>query len=322
MKTFRLSVFTEPIKAEGFLQRIRSVFSPLKYFLKGDSMPVAKKYGGHYAVTRSLIEGLRRTTVDFNYNPQQKNQIAENVIVLAGVDRLKQMITLKNQGHIKKLIAGPNVVEDVRSEDAIVANPAVDHYLVPSDWVRALAVNDCPDLENRVRTWAAGIDTDNWQPSPVHAKTCDALIYWKTEPLSFYQEVVKVLDEKGLKHLTIKYGNYAVDEFKEKLGECRFVISISRSESQGIAMFEAWAMDVPTLVFDPGEFIFHGRKLTNVSSCPYLSHTTGKKWKTVDELSTMLDNRSALSGFAPRHYVVSNFTDKHSADRLISLFKN
>jgi hypothetical protein len=290
--------------------------------LQGKKAPGKKKYGGHYAVTRSLVEGLKKIGADFNYNPFHEKDIAENVIVLAGVERLKEMIGLKKKGIIRVLLAGPNVVEDVRSEDGIAADPAIDHYIVPSEWVKDLVIQDCRKLKDRVRCWSAGVDTEYWKPVINRERRDEVLIYWKSEAEEFYHDIIRIVKEQGLKPSSIKYGNYNVAEYKEQLDKSLFTIFISRSESQGIALAEAWSMDVPTFVFDPGEFFFSGRMVYNVSSCPYLKRTTGLTWKNLGELRELINDKNSYTGFSPREYVLKEFTDGYSAGQLIKLFNN
>ena len=319
MKPFKLTVFTEPVSPVGFMQEIKSFLRPVKFFLQGKKAPGKKKYGGHYAVTRSLIEGLQKIDADFNYNPPRKEDIAENVIVLSGVKRLKEVIELKKKRKIALLLAGPNIVEDVRSEDGIVADPAVDYYVVPSGWGKDLVVEDCIKLKDRVLCWSAGIDSQYWKPSPEPNDRDEVLIYWKTEPEDFCEDVIKLVKGFGMNPVLIQYGKYNVQDYKERLDKSRFAIFISRSESQGIALAEAWSMNVPTFVFEPGEFYFTGRMVYNVSACPYLTQATGLAWKTLDELQRMINDKNSFAGFAPREYVLKRFTDEYSAKQLISV---
>ena len=79
-------------------------------------------------------------------------------------------------------------------------------------------------------------------------------------------------------------------------------------------------MDVPTLVFDPKEFFFGGRLLRNVSSCPYLSATAGAAWKELPQLSNLMQDKNLFDGFAPRQYVLKQFTDESCARQLLKLF--
>src|SRR6185295_7555943 len=188
MKPIQLTVFTEPIYAEGFLPRVRSVARPLKSLLKRKKVLSDKKYGGHYAVTRSLVERLQKIGADFNYNPINKRNIRENVIVLAGVERLRDAIALKKKGTIRFLMAGPNIVDDVRSENELVADPAIDYYIVPSAWVKELVIKDCSKLKDRVLCWSAGIDSQYWKPAKDKGERDEVLVYWKTEPEEFYQQ--------------------------------------------------------------------------------------------------------------------------------------
>jgi glycosyltransferase involved in cell wall biosynthesis len=317
MKPPKLTVFTEPIHAEDLIGRIKSFLRPLKYFLQGQELPAKKTLGGHYAVTRSLVQGLKKTGVDFNYNPSREKDIAENVIVLAGVERLKQAINLKNKGKIRMLLAGPNVVEDVRSENGIVANEAIDRYIVPSEWVKDLVIEDCGRLKDRVLCWSAGVDSEYWKPTVDAKDRKQVLIYWKTEPEEFCNEVIKFVREEGMNPALLQYGKYSVEEYKGLLDRSAYAIFISRSESQGIALAEAWSMNVPTLVFDPGEFFFGGRTIYNVSACPYLTPSTGLNWKTLAELRNIIRDKNSFTGFKPREYVLKRFTDEYSARQLI-----
>jgi hypothetical protein len=63
------------------------------------------KYSGHYAVTRSLIAGLNKLGVAYQYNPTSDKKIHGHVHVLAGVDTLRYAIEQKRKGRIKRLTA-------------------------------------------------------------------------------------------------------------------------------------------------------------------------------------------------------------------------
>lgn len=319
MKEFPLTVFTEPLSATGFIPRVKSFAKLMRGLIQGKFE--RKKYGGHYAVTRSLIEGLQKINAPFNYNPNREKDIFENVLVLAGVERLKHAIQLKKAGKLLTLAAGPNVVEDVRSENQLAADPAIDRYIVPSRWVEDLVINDCEKLKDRVRVWYAGIDTEYWKPVIEVNLRQQVLIYWKTEPEEFYQKVVAVLEQRQIPHTTIRYGNYTQPEYKTLLGKSRLAIFISRSESQGIALAEAWSMDVPSYVFDPGEFFFTGRMIHNVSASPYLVREAGKTWNSIHELEQLLDDKNSLAAFSPRKYALEKFTDAYCARQLLDVLR-
>jgi len=280
-----------------------------------------KKYGGHFAVTRSLIEGLSKINANFNYNPGALSEVGETVVVLSGTETLLQAIDWKNKGYIGKLLAGPNLMT-VRTKGfrEIFSAPEIDICLVPSDWVRVAYEETAPALLGRIRCWYAGVDESYWKPAEELTKDKTVLVYWKTEPAEFNLRVETVLSEHGWNPARIVYGSYTAGHFKDALSKSVFAVFLSRSESQGIALAESWSMDVPTLVWCPRELVIEGRKYPVFSSCPYLSDSTGLQWTTACELDQLLkDFPERLTTFQPRRWVLENMTDEISAKKLLEI---
>ena len=320
MKLPALTIFTEPRPPmPGILSLAkRKILSPYKYFLKGKVTAPLKKVGGHNAVTRSLLHGLERIGSLYNYNPEEGTPIYENVINLAGVDKLKASIELKKSGVINFLLAGPNLVDHVLDQNAIVTHPVIDYFVVPSKWVKEIVLKDAPSLKDRILIWPAGIDARYWHPIKNKTSQKKVVIYRKTESWEFCDAVIKQVEAMGFQPVMVEYGNYLARHFKRKLTEASFAVFISRSESQGIALAESWAMDVPTLVFNPGNFMYRGKSECNVSACPFLTDQSGYEWNTLDELSDAMRKLVAnRPSFSPRKYVLDNFTDEKCAKNLI-----
>lgn len=318
MSPIHLTVLTEPLPVppSGIIPRIKRMVRPLKSIFKGQPIPRKRLYGGHYAVTRSLVEGLRKIGANFNYNPQENN-IAENVIVLSGPAVLRNAIRRKNKGEIRFLLAGPNIADSVLDEDGIVGDPAIDYFVVPSAWIENNVVGELPTLKGRVLCWYVGVDVDYWRPRGPKQKG-KVLVYWKTEKEEFCSAVERMLIEKGYAPARITYGKYTSQEYKHTLDKCEFAVFLSRSESQGVALAESWSMDVPTLVWDPGELFYRGKAFEQVSACPYLSSETGKRWKDLPELEKLLaDYDSYKDQFNPRIHTVKNFSDEVCAQSLL-----
>jgi len=81
---------------------------------------------------------MSQANISFNYNPVLLASVADTVIVLAGIRALRQAIKLKQEGKIKRLYVGPNVVVFSSDYDSILAQPEVDAAITPSDWVNDL----------------------------------------------------------------------------------------------------------------------------------------------------------------------------------------
>jgi hypothetical protein len=279
----------------------------------------AEIYGGHPAVTRSLLDGLKKINADFNYNPPVIKDVGETIVVLSGIAALRQAIKLKKQGRIKKLLAGPNLMVFSTEFNNILSSKEIDVCLVPSDWVRIAYEEDSPALAGRIKSWPAGVDENFWQPDNALPKN-KVLVYQKNAPEELTEKVLEKLKVLNFETTEIIYNKYKVENFKKTLAESSLAIFLSRSESQGIALQEAWAMDVPTFCWQPGELTINNRKYSTFSSCPYLTDATGKQWKTIEDLEKLLiDFKTKKISFAPRNWIENNLTDQLSAQKLLDI---
>lgn len=282
-------------------------------------------YGGHYAVTRSIVEGLKKVGANFNYNPSRIEELGDVVFVPGGIQALEQAVQLRRQGRIKKLIAGPNLVMRTHEYNHLIVSPEVDVYVSPSAWPMQGLIQDDQSLEGRSQIWYAGVDTNFWSPMEDQKKDLKrVLVYWKTESEFFCESIEKKLRKYGFSPKRIKYGNYNAAQFKKELSKCSFAVFISKSESQGLALAEAWAMDVPTLVWDPQEPLDTAGKLwENVSSCPYMNMCVGSSWKTIEEFEALLaPSKEVVMNCSPRSWVLRNMSDDVSARLLLSIINN
>jgi hypothetical protein len=274
--------------------------------------------GEHAAVMRSLLQGIKNLQVPYNYNPSSVDDVGDVVLVTNNNEALKQAVALKKQGRIKKLFVGPNFYPHE------VDFPEVDVYLVPSEWVIIFAKSDCAQIVSRCKVWYAGVDTDFWNPlNYCNNESKNVLVYWKTEPVNFCEAVERKLKKHGWNLRRLKYGSYKFDQFKEILLDSRFAVFISVSESQGLALAECWAMDVPTLVWNPQVAPILGNICENVSSCPYLTFYTGIDWQSLSEFEAILQTIDRyLSICSPRKWVVEHMTDEVSVRRLIEIIND
>jgi hypothetical protein len=65
-------------------------------------------------------------------------------------------------------------------------------------------------------------------------------------------------------------------------------------------------MDVPTLVFNPGEFFYGGKLVKKISACPYLTKSVGRTWKSINELQTLIQRiNSGNIRFKPREFAIN-----------------
>lgn len=271
--------------------------------------------GDHPAVRQSLLRGLGKLNIPYTINDY--SHCYQAGIVLAGISYLQRAIALKKEKKIKFLLAGPNLMVRANEYQKILAHPLIDACIVPSDWVAVAYQQDVPQLQNRLYPWFAGIDPEYWAPQ-TEKKTHTILIYWKTESQEFIRTIEVLVKKHGYVPHCIRYGSYKSEYYKKMLSESVAAIFVSRSESQGLALAEAWAMDVPTLVWNPKELVAHGRTYSLVSACPYLQDAVGKEWQRLQDLEHILLHYDKEL-FAPRKWVLNNMTDTHSAQKLMDI---
>ncbi len=280
--------------------------------------------GGHPAVVRSLVAGLKKMGISFNKNPRYEEDVSDHVVVLANVQALKQAISWKRSGKIKKLFAGPNLMTRADEHGGVLGISEIDICIVPSDWVKKAYEEELPALKGRVVCWYAGIDPRFWKPECLLSEKSlrNVLVYWKTEPESFCIAVEKILMNFGFNPIRMQYGKYDLHSYKRIATQCLFAVFISRSESQGIALAEVWAMDIPTLVWNPKKLKAHNRVYSIVSSCPYLCEKTGKDWGNFKDFKQLISTvDELLPSFTPRTWILENMTDEKSAQLMIDIIR-
>ena len=274
---------------------------------------------GPFGVYHSLVDGFSKLAVPFNCNPPH-NQVGDVVIVLSGIDNLRKAVAWKKQGRIRCLLGGPNIMNRPNESNFIFADPAVDGCLVPSEWIKVAYEEDAPGLKGRIFCWFAGINYQQWKPtSKIKNKV---LVYWKTDSESLCHQVESLLRKYNYTPVRVRYKQYNPDHYKQLLDQSQFAVFVSRSESQGIALAEAWAMNVPTLIWDPGVLTYLGRKYSIVSAAPYLTEYTGKSWDTFAELEELIDHFGFYNKqFSPRLWLQKCMTNEASARCMLDIIE-
>jgi glycosyltransferase involved in cell wall biosynthesis len=317
----KITVLTDPIptKYEYKKELLKNKLRPVKRFFDGKKPLIKPNWGGHSAVTRSLCQGLQKLSVEFNYNPQEISNIFDNIIVVSGIDTLEQAITLKKTGRIKKLFAGPNLVITPEDNYNLITSEHIDKYIVNSNWTKEMYVQCAPELSKKIAIWPAGVDTEEWKPLQKQERKT-LLFYSKRPEKKIFEGCLKLASNFGYGTTVLNYGNYSTTEYFKLLSGTDFLVHFVEQESQGISLLESWAMDVPTLVWNPGIFQYRNKNY-EASSAPYLTEQTGRFFRDLHEFTLLLHQEFLdLSKYSPRKWVLENMTDKICAQKLIELY--
>jgi hypothetical protein len=321
-----LTVLTTPIASAGrrFYVGARGVARRL--LKPGTPGMEGSRYPGHYALVRSVVEGLRAIDANFNFNPSAFSSLARIVYAPAN-EALLQAVELKRRGLIDFLVAGPVNALFADDCDRILQRPEIDLVIVPSAWTTSL-YRGVPDLVAKSRVCPCGVAERIWKPSGARREQT-AVVYWKSGDERFCEDVEAMIRRAGLQPLRVRsrHGEHNIftpETLRQMLDRSVVAVFLSTFETQGIALAEAWSMDVPTVVWDPqGDAEWQGRHFKSESSAPYLTPSTGIAARDAVALEPALKQALAtLAGFQPRAWVLANMTDAICSRRLYELILN
>jgi glycosyltransferase involved in cell wall biosynthesis len=281
-----------------------------KNFLKGIFGVEAR---GPKGVFRSLADGLKILGVPFVVN-QPINSPVSAACILSDARVLKWAIRQKEKGMVKKLVVGPNVVVTPNDYDNLIQHSAIDLIVEPSEWVKDLYIQLAPALSHKLVVWAAGVK----MPSTIGEKTCDFVVLNKMPNRGLLNKILQHLENNRLSFKLLEYGTFDQKRYFSLLGKSKYLIYLSNSESQGLALAEAWAHNVPSFVFESGEYDSHGARVKGKVSAPYLNTETGMSFKDYSEFLVGLEE-FMKKNFSPRKYAEENLTDAICAQKYLNL---
>lgn len=311
----------------GLKSGARTVARSTRDALRYGGSPFSRR-GGHSAVTVALLKGLRRCGLSPTYNPVfWASRDTAHVGIVGGVDSLQWATDFYREGQVPQISVGPNVVvRPTEASDALMSR-GVRSIITPSPWVSRVYASLLPDISHKLVEWPAGVDTSTWTPSPRsnQRKQRKCLIYIKGGEPSAAQAAITVCSALGFRTAILEYSKYKAADFLRTLRQCAAMVVIGGPESQGLAMFEAWAVGVPTFVqkWDPVPTagIPDPRILGNlVDTCtsPFLSNSTGRFWATSEELAEHLSMLEEGT-YSPREWIMNNGTLEISALNYLSI---
>jgi hypothetical protein len=224
----------------------------------------------------------------------------------------------------RRVVIGPNI----RVQESVVAETIrtiLDYQIVvPSKSMKDILMNMQPKYNHeRIHVWPAGIDTNSWKPTGVRSEKC-VVIYSKGPNYEFAtKNIIENLVSKGFQILQFHYGEYKQNDFKDALNRAKFAVWIGHTETQGIAQFQAWSMNVPTLVLCLDEETRMGTRGDLVSPAPYLTNETGAiSIKRIVEDSELVEFISKLAGYSPRNWITHNASNSISTDQFLKILYN
>jgi hypothetical protein len=284
-------------------------------WLKARAKQVLKQSaGGPQGVVRSLVAGLQADQIPFTIN--QSPGTGDVLGVLNGVRTLQRIIGLKKTKFPQaQILAGPNIVILPQDEGGLLCDPAIDTVVVPSQWVADMYAAHSPALAPKIVIWAAGVIL---KPLSVVKKIHSVLLYNKMGEGEVYTMAREMLEQLGIDFIEINYGGVSQAEYFNLLDTSKVLVHLSHSESQGLAMFEAWARNVPVFAYEPGVLVQQSKEVQGKIGAPYMTDEVGRVFNDAATFEAGLHD--LLPGHLyPRQYIEQNFSDQIAARNYLAL---
>ncbi len=283
----------------------------------------ATQVRGPYKVFANLVKGLDRIgypyVINRDLNATKRLWIHDDVTALSYMQHSKAY-----------KVVGPNlfVLPSDMPPNISFANTI---YLQPCEWAKQMwayaGFSACP-----LQSWPVGIDTDEFSPAPnsVNSAEKQVLVYYKRRDPQELPRIFSALHSLGLSYRLVLYQSYSETEYKQLLSDTSFVIWHGGAESQGIALQEAMAMNVPILLCDvasvsqthggyPFASQFHDLPVT---AAPYFDENCGIRITDLDVLPTALHQMlQQCDMFQPRDYVLGHLSLEGQARAFIALWE-
>lgn len=281
---------------------------------------IIKKPRGPQIVLSNLAVGLKR--IDYNFLINKISPDTKKIHVISSVSALEWAIKEKEDGKISELIAGPNIVMTPLDNNAIITNKNIDKILLPSEWTAQYFSILKPVLKSKIYIWPAGTEC-NVKISNKKRDIC--LIFKKHTEEKLFADIKKYLEENHILCEVIEYGKYDNEEYFNILEKTKFLIYLQEAESQGMALQEAWAYNVPTFVWNKG-FVtcpYTGIRIYGKTAAPYLTDENGDFFKDFDEFKQKIPIFiNKLSRFKPAEYCKNNLSIEKSTEIYVSIIEN
>ena len=223
----------------------------------------------------------------------------------------------------KNTLVGPNLV--VVPTDIPQLWYHFKNVLVPCQWVKDMYETFEITENVNIHVWPVGIDTDKFSPGWV-SKDNDCLIYFKRGSEETKQELIRLLDVYELSYELITYSSYTEEQLIDVARRSRFCVTITGTESQGIAYQEILSMGVPCYVVDKPVWDDQPQHECPATSAPYFDDRCGIKCPDLSKLEEFIDELFfeqvlAKSNYDPRKYILENLTLEKCASEYVKLLE-
>ena len=277
---------------------------------------------GPEKLVNNLLKSARLEK-DIKFNKYHSNNFYILQYDTFGKKALKKIFSKNNN---PKVLVGPlynysellslsNLLNEKDNIKVVVASETVKDILISHS---SLQIH-----ESRIEVLPVGISSRNKKISNKIRNDNQCLIYFKKRDVSELRHIENILNDKKIKYKIFEYGNYKNSELINYAKFSTFGITLTRTESQGIAIQELLNQNLPLIVneYTKNSTFIEGQIITG-SSVPFWSDKCGLKvnnLKNIDfKIDELLEN---LDIFKPVDFINTHLSFEATNLRLLNAFE-
>lgn len=209
----------------------------------------------------------------------------------------------------------PQVLSQIKTIQTIHNNA---FYIQPSLWVTSLFQLRLHTIP--VKQLAFPVDIDRFTNTNRTPQENTVMLYCKRRDPSLFAYGKEFLQKQRFEVVEIVYGNYKEEDFIKTLQTVSCALWIGCHESQGFALGETLASDVPVCVWNVKSLQEEwggGRPDIPATTCAYWSPMCGEVFYEKEELEECWRTfQSKLHLYRPREFVLKELSVEACAERL------
>lgn len=205
-------------------------------------------------------------------------------------------------------------------------------YIQPSEWTVQLWKNMGAEQFLTLKCFPFPVNTERFKPLSIKETSTteekiNVLVYYKHRHPNELKQIKDFLTQQKISNYRIfDYDQrYNEEDYLSYLQKCKYGIVLDAHESQGFAIEEALACDVPLLVWNAQtmnqELNSHSQPIP-CTSIPYWGNQCGEYFHHHHELaSTFKTFKTKLEEkqYSPRQYILDNLSTEKCAERFMKM---
>lgn len=274
---------------------------------------------------------MRLLLIDVNLHHKNRNglDLLKNVAITRV--SLNEFLSMTIQANDYDCVFSPGVPVDVQKYPGVrflfgphfsifpdermnIIKGLMTTYVVPSEWTKRLydGFTICDGLHVAVLPFA--VDVNKFTPTRQMSERNCVFVYHKSRTTDELNAVCNELSKRGIAYNTFRYGSYDERDYLEYLRKCKWGVWVGAHESQGFALQEALAMDIPLFVWNVRCLSQeHGRNNPKyeATTISYWDDRCGEAFHDQNEIPSVMDvflEKVGEGVYSPRNFVLEHLS--------------